>query len=424
MLLAASDDGARLLVVLQAACPARGVRYRPGHVECVHILLRLQHTIQFAVGVVGGHDALHEIRSVPLRLFSAHVPHAVQPIPQVVVVQRVTPKLQPLGPYPLENRGQQIGHKRRRPSRGPFSKKCRVIGLERLQHEGLPVPGVDGWHDLQAVANEVEHLAATGVTDGDVLRVFGHGRLEIRNSHVPDNDIRQTIGVIKAGPAGLSDDPVRQIIRRQREIWDNLIIIFDGGAREMFDMHTVVLHELIPDDRVRGLGSHIQKLLEAVPRAVVRAVGTDDVQLLESQVLLDRAHRLHLASDANEKQLLHIGQRFQMCQHGEVGAVGGLNPFGRNNVLHRAGHDGLWGEPVLRIALHTDHGIHSPGLEHLDRHLCDDPRPLRCALCGRVPVGLGGDIPRRLRIPGVQHLFGDARVCLVLSPAPAVHLLF
>ena len=275
MLLAASDDGARLLVVLQAACPARGVRYRPGHVECVHILLRLQHTIQFAVGVVGGHDALHEIRSVPLRLqtnrtgvsrcirsdhrlaspatpnglsacvkcpedqqtafnnlrqqpatttfldnphkpqqfsttrkpkaqisprrpdttqnsrtrgirrhstcpshlFSAHVPHAVQPIPQVVVVQRVTPKLQPLGPYPLENRGQQIGHKRRRPSRGPFSKKCRVIGLERLQHEGLPVPGVDGWHDLQAVANEVEHLAATGVTDGDVLRVFGHGRL-------------------------------------------------------------------------------------------------------------------------------------------------------------------------------------------------------------------------------------------------------
>ena len=69
----------------------------------------------------------------------------------------------------------------------------------------------------------------------------------------------------------------------------------DGGSGGARGAH---LHELIPDDRVRGLGSHIQKLLEAVPRAVVRAVGTDDVQLLESQVLLDRAHRLHLASDA------------------------------------------------------------------------------------------------------------------------------
>ncbi len=58
----------------------------------------------------------------------------------------------------------------------------------------------------------------------------------------------------------------------------------------------VVLHELVVQDRRRRLAGGVEELLEALPRPVVDAVGAQNVQLVQCQVLLYGPQGLDLHS--------------------------------------------------------------------------------------------------------------------------------
>mmetsp|Transcript_16344 Transcript_16344/g.41852 ORF Transcript_16344/g.41852 Transcript_16344/m.41852 type:complete len:283 (+) Transcript_16344:978-1826(+) len=159
------------------------------------------------------------------------------------------------------------------------------------------------------------------------------------------------------------------------------------------------------------VAGRVEELLQPGARAVVHAVGPQHVQLLQAQVLLHGAQRLHLAPDADEEQALDV-QRLHGGEHVEVGRQRRLHAARGDDVLRRARHQRLGGEPVRLIALHADHRLHLPRRQHLQRDLRHDPRPLRTI--------------HRRDILRVQHLFVHPKVEVVHAvevPGPAMHLL-
>lgn len=58
--------------------------------------------------------------------------------------------------------------------------------------------------------------------------------LVVWDPHIAHHDVRQRVAVVEARAAWLADDAVGQVIRRQGEVGDDLVVLGDGAmaARE------------------------------------------------------------------------------------------------------------------------------------------------------------------------------------------------
>mmetsp|Transcript_43346 Transcript_43346/g.72255 ORF Transcript_43346/g.72255 Transcript_43346/m.72255 type:complete len:349 (-) Transcript_43346:534-1580(-) len=342
----------------------------------MHVLLRLQKGVQLPRAVILGDQHLCELGDVLLGALRPHGAVRVQEVAHIVVVQRVPGELESLGADLLKDGGDEVAHKKRRRLGGAFAEKRGIVRLHRLQHKRLPVPGGHSRDNLEAGAHEVHHLLPALVAHRHVLRVSGHGHMLVWHPHVPDHQVGQIVGVIEAAAAGLRNDAVRQVVGGEAEVRDRLIVVLNGGSLLVLDVDAVVLHKLVAKDRVWALARGVEELVEAVSGAVVRAGRAQDVKLLQPQVLLHGAHRLHLAADADEQQLLHVRQGLQCGQNVQVRAEARLHTLRSDDVRNSARHNRFWRETVFLVTLHAHHCVHLTTLQHVDSDLRHDTCPL------------------------------------------------
>mmetsp|Transcript_4941 Transcript_4941/g.14793 ORF Transcript_4941/g.14793 Transcript_4941/m.14793 type:complete len:256 (-) Transcript_4941:66-833(-) len=175
-------------------------------------------------------------------------------------------------------------------------------------------------------------------------------------------------------------------------------------------MDAVILHELVVLDLIRVRARDLEELLEALPRAIVRAVGAHHIEFVQAKVLFDTPQGLDLAAHPDEEELLDA-TRLHLRQNLKVRGERRLHPPCLNHLLFRHRDAWLRLQLVFGVALDAHYRLDHAGPQHLDGDGRDDAGPLRALHARRelaerhVLVHPKGDF---IRLPEV--------------PLPAVHL--